>query len=451
MPDLLRYFVFRLSLRLFALKWARFLLNSKQDMAMESRDFSLRLGVALLLTGLLAGLVGIGFTHLLHAVQQFVFHGGLVAGHVSFRELAQQASAGRRFAALLACGAVVGVCWTLLQRYGAPLMEVKTAVKQPEKDMPVKTTACHAILQIITVGMGSPLGREVAPREMSVALATPLSGCLKLSPAQKSVVLACASGAGLAAVYNVPLAATVFVLETLLVAWSVPMVLAALLACGVAVLVVRVGLGDTVQYAHLPNLENVAFDAPFLVWAAVCGVLIALGVNAFAWSNGKLPKLNKASWKMLPIALLSFAAIGAMGMWQPEILGNGKAGNQLSFADALTWQTALALLATKWAAVLLATLAGAYGGRITPSMMLGGMIAFASAAAWNAVLPPVSAGAAAFVGATVFLGLAQNMRLTAVVFMLELSRLSTAFWLPVCVCMGVAMAVQMGWARRKAG
>ena len=395
---------------------------------MESRDFSLRLGVALLLTGLLAGLVGIGFTHLLHAVQQLVFHGGWAqGGHASFRELAQQASAGRRFAALLACGAVVGVCWTLLQRYGAPLMEVKTAVKQPEKDMPVKTTACHAILQIITVGMGSPLGREVAPREMSVALATPLSGCLKLSPAQKSVVLACASGAGLAAVYNVPLAATVFVLETLLVAWSVPMVLAALLACGVAVLVVRVGLGDTVQYAHLPNLENVAFDAPFLVWAAVCGVLIALGVNAFAWSNGKLPKLNKASWKMLPIALLSFAAIGAMGMWQPEILGNGKA------------------------AVLLATLAGAYGGRITPSMMLGGMIAFASAAAWNAVLPPVSAGAAAFVGATVFLGLAQNMRLTAVVFMLELSRLSTAFWLPVCVCMGVAMAVQMGWARRKAG
>ena len=264
-------------------------------------------------------------------------------------------------------------------------------------------------------------------------------------------MLACASGAGLAAVYNVPLAATVFVLETLLAAWSVPMVLAALLACGVAVLVVRVGLGDTVQYAHLPNLENVAFDASFLAWAAVCGVLIALGVNAFAWSNGKLPKLNKASWKMLPIALLSFAAIGAMGMWQPEILGNGKAGNQLSFADALTWQTALALLATKWAAVLLASLAGAYGGRITPSMMLGGMIAFASAVAWNAALPPVSAGAAAFVGATVFLGLAQNMRLTAVVFMLELSRLSTAFWLPVCVCMGVAMAVQMGWTRRKAG
>ena len=77
---------------------------------MESRDFSLRLGVALLLTGLLAGLVGIGFTHLLHAVQQWVFYGGWATGHVSFRELVAQASAGRRLMALLACGAGVGVC-----------------------------------------------------------------------------------------------------------------------------------------------------------------------------------------------------------------------------------------------------------------------------------------------------------------------------------------------------
>jgi len=413
------------------------------------KTLSPKLIFSLLLIGAAAGLTGIVLTLLLHMVQHLAF-GYPLHAELSYRVMVEESSPLRRLMVLLLCGGLVGVGWVMLHRLASPLVSIKTAVANGQK-MPLVATLIHALLQIVTVGMGSPLGREVAPREMSVALATPLSGCLKLSPAQKSVVLACASGAGLAAVYNVPLAATVFVLETLLAAWSVPMVLAALLACGVAVLVVRVGLGDTVQYAHLPNLENVVFDASFLAWAAVCGVLIALGVNAFAWSNGKLPKLNKASWKMLPIALLSFAAIGAMGMWQPEILGNGKAGNQLSFADALTWQTALALLATKWAAVLLATVAGAYGGRITPSMMLGGMIAFASAVAWNGVLPPVSAGAAAFVGATVFLGLAQNMRLTAVVFMLELSRLSTAFWLPVCVCMGVAMAVQMGWARRKAG
>lgn len=416
---------------------------------MDLQKISPRLVIGLLLTGALAGCVGIALTHILHFIQQIIFGGDGSAEHISFRELVQTASPERRFFALFACGMVVGVAWTALHRYGVPLLDVKNAVKQPDKNMPVKTTIVHALLQIITVGMGSPLGREVAPREMSVALATSLSSSLQLNQQEKSVLLACASGAGLAAVYNVPLAASVFILETLLLAWSVPMALAALFTCSVAVVVVRVGLGDVVQYTHLPNLANVDFSAAMIAWAAACGVLMAIGVNAFAWCNARLPKFNPSSWRMLPIALISFALIGAMSMYFPEILGNGKAGNQLSFADNLTWQYALGLLASKWAAVLLATVAGAYGGRITPSMMLGGMMALISAVAWNAVLPEISVGAAAFIGATVFLGLAQNMRLTAIVFMLELSRLSTAFWFPVCVCMGVAMLMQTVWANRQ--
>ncbi|WII90394.1 chloride channel protein [Kingella negevensis] len=418
---------------------------------MEKPDFSLKFVLALLCTGVLAGLVGIAFTHLLHAIQQFTFHGGLVAGeHVSFRELVQQAEPLRRLIALMLCGLVVGVGWFAIHRWGAPLMEIKNAVAQPEKNVPVKTTMAHTILQIITVGMGSPLGREVAPREMSVALATPLSGCLKLSLAQKRVVLACASGAGLAAVYNVPLAAAVFVLETLLLVWELPTLLAALITCGTAVLVVRVGLGDMVQYANIAPLVQANISAAMLVWALVAGVAIGLGVNAFAWCNGKLPKVSRTKPVIIVVAVLAFAAIGVLSMWFPEILGNGKAGNQMAFAERISWQGALGLLASKWAAVLLATVAGAYGGRITPSMMLGAMIAFASAVLWNVRLPEISLGAAAFVGATVFLGLAQNMRLTAIVFMLELSRLSTAYWLPMCLCMVVALGTQMVWAKLKA-
>ena len=95
--------------------------------------------------------------------------------------------------------------------------------------------------------MGSPLGREVAPREISVALATPLTRRFALTEQQTSLVLACASGAGLAAVYNVPFAAAVFVLETLLLTWSLPAAAAALITCGLTVWVARLGLGDVVQ------------------------------------------------------------------------------------------------------------------------------------------------------------------------------------------------------------
>ena len=108
---------------------------------------------------------------------------------------------------------------------------------------------------------------------------------------------------------------------------------------------------------------------------------------------------------MLPVALLCFAAIGALSIPFPEILGNGKAGNELSFSHQLTVQAAFGLLAAKWLAVLLAVMAGAYGGRITPSMMLGGLTAFIGAWCWNLVFPPIPLGLAAFIGAAVFFGL----------------------------------------------
>lgn len=93
----------------------------------------------------------------------------------------------------------------------------------------------------------------------------------------------------------------------------------------------------------------------------------------------------------------------------------------------------------KWIAVILATAAGAYGGRITPSMMLGGMLGMVLALLWNMAMPAVPAGMAAFVGAAVYLGLAQKMPLTAVVFLLELSRFSPAYLFPLCACMATSL------------
>ena len=69
----------------------------------------------------------------------------------------------------------------------------------------------------------------------------------------------------------------------------------------------------------------------------------------------------------------------------------------------------------------MALAAGAYGGLITPSMMLGSTIAFAAAAAWNSVFSEMPSESAAVVGAAVFLGVSLKMPLTAIVFILELT------------------------------
>jgi|GEM_PF-4151478 hypothetical protein len=51
---------------------------------MEFPRITPKFAAALLLAGVLAGMVGIVFTHLLHFIQQVFFSGSPVAGHISF-------------------------------------------------------------------------------------------------------------------------------------------------------------------------------------------------------------------------------------------------------------------------------------------------------------------------------------------------------------------------------
>src|SRR4051812_32568969 len=160
-------------------------------------------------TGVASGLGGMALNLLLRLVQHTAYGHGLHAifGRVGFLQEVTSASDLRRFLALCLCGVVAGVGWGVLFCFCPLLVSVRQAV-QNAGGMPFWATLIHAILQIVTVGLGSPLGREVAPRELGAAVATKLSARANLTPECTRIVIACGAGAGLAAVYNVPFGGT---------------------------------------------------------------------------------------------------------------------------------------------------------------------------------------------------------------------------------------------------
>lgn len=338
-----------------------------------------KLWFALAAAGVIGGLVGIVLTELMHFIQHTAYGYGADGAYISFREGVARASEGRRLGVLILCGMLAGGGWWLLKRFGKPQIEIKAALKQPLQGLPFLTTVFHVLLQIITVGLGSPLGREVAPREMTAAFAFAGGRRLGLDEDEMRLLIACASGAGLAAVYNVPLASTLFILEAMLGVWTQQAVAAALLI------------------------------------------------------------IKRDNIRIILLAVCMFALIGVISVWFPEVLGNGKAGNQLTFSGLTGWQYALELAAVKWPVVLMALAAGAYGGLITPSMMLGSTVSFAAAAAWNSVFPAMPSESAAVVGAAVFLGVSLKMPLTAIVFVLELTYAPLSLLLPLCIGMAGAL------------
>lgn len=392
----------------------------------------------LILLGIIAGLTGIILIIFMHTIQYYAF-GYRGCGEVSFREIVEYVSAWRRLLVLMICGIIAGLGWTCIHRYGQTIVSVEMALNNPNHSMPFITTICHSLLQILTIAMGSPLGRETAPREITAAFAAKLISLWHLDEQSGRLLLSCAAGAGLAAVYNIPAASVVFTLETLIHDWKFRSISAAMLCCGTATYVVRLGLGDSLQYS-LPQAD---FNETLIVWAAIVGPIIAISVILFEKSLKIFPIVYQNSSKTILIAILVFTAIGFMAMWYPEILGNGKAGNQLSFTYSINWQYGVALFATKWLAVILAITVGAYGGRITPSMMLGGMLGLILAILWNEFFPMVAPGMAAFVCAATYLGLAQKMPLTAAIFLLEMSRFSPEYLFPICVCLATSLPMFM--------
>jgi H+/Cl- antiporter ClcA len=391
-----------------------------------------------LLTGLGAGLGGMLLALLLHWIQHVAY--GYSIDHVisseSFLQGVSASAPERRVLVLTACGLVAGIGWWTLYRFGRPLVSIKKAIQADDPRMPIVSTTVHALLQIVTVGLGSPLGREVAPREIGSTWAGWLSHRAGLSPAESRVMVACGAGAGLAAVYNVPLGGAVFVLEVLLGSFGWSVLVPAIVTSALAAVVAWVGLGNEHQY-QVPQL---ALTSPLIVWSVVCGPLF----GAAAWGFTRLTTRARADapkdWRLPALVLINFAVIGVLAIYFPQLPGNGKGPASLAFDSGLTIGLAATLLILKVAITVSSLRAGAEGGLLTPGLANGALLAIVLGGLWNLVWPGTSSGAFALVGAAAFLGASMQMPITAIVLIIEFTRASHDFLIPILLAVAGAVA-----------
>lgn len=402
----------------------------------RERDSLPALAVVTLLTGLGAGLGGMLLALLLHGIQHLAYGYSvthLISGE-SFLQGVSAAAPERRVFVLTLCGLVAGLGWWALYRFGRPLVSIRQAVKSDDPQMPLLSTTVHAVLQIVTVALGSPLGREVAPREIGSMLAGWLSRRAGLSVAQSRIMVACGAGAGLAAVYNVPLGGAVFVLEVLLGTFGWTALVPAIATSAVAALVAQMGLGNEHQYL-VPSLT---LSASLVVWSVVCGPIF----GAAAWGFTEITKRSRAAapkdWRLPVLSLLNFAIIGVLAMHFPQLLGNGKGPAGLAFDGGLTIGLAAMLLVLKVVITVSSLRAGAEGGLLTPGLANGALLAIVLGGLWSLIWPGASLGGFAVVGATAFLAASMQMPITAVVLMFEFTRVSQDFLIPVLFAVGGA-------------
>ncbi len=381
------------------------------------------------LIGVGAGLGGMFLTLLLHYIQHIAYGYSptLIISNESFLEGVRASSSDRRFMVLTLCGLIAGFGWWVVYRYGKPLVSVVTAVKSNDPEMPIVTTTIHVLLQIITIALGSPLGREVAPREFSTLIAGWLSYHAGLSLKDTQIMLACGAGAGLAAVYNVPLGGAMFTLEVLLVTWRWQALLPSLATSAIAVIVSWIGLDNVPQY-HTPNY---LIDYSLIAWSIVAGPIFGISAYWFVRIAAIARKKTQHNWQLPVLCLFNFAIIGLLAIYFPSLLGNGKSPAQIEFNEeiGLGLTTILLLLRTliTWSSLR----AGAQGGLLTPSLANGALLATLLGGLWSLLWPGAALGAYALIGATAFLAAAQKMPITAIILIFEFTRINIGFLVPI--------------------
>jgi chloride channel protein, CIC family len=397
---------------------------------------------AVTLTGLCAGLGAAALTLLFQAAQELAWG---VSDPAALFEAARQATPLRHIALLLAAGLVIGLGQWLLRRLTAGNgIEITAAIWFEAGRLPALRTLCSAVLSIVIVGMGAPLGREGAPKQFGGVFGNLASDLQKLSDEQRRLMVAIGAGAGMAAVYSVPLGGALFALEVLRGALALRLVMPALAASLIAV----TAASFVIPNAPLYKIPVYAISSDVYLWAIAASPFIGLWsvvfVRAIAWAD----RVRPTGWRRLVAPPAALVVVGILSIFFPELLGNGQDVAQALFLHPLAPLTLAALVLLRPLATVASAASGAPGGLFTPSLAAGALIGSALGWLWLWVHPGGEIGLFALIGAGAMLAATTQGPVSSLVLMMELTGQARAFALPMLTAIIVATATSRLIERR---
>ena len=390
--------------------------------------------LAVLLTGAATGIGAAALTRLLETAQHFAWNGS----GTDLLDAVGHAGAWRHILVLLGAGLLTGGGQIVLRSLSsANGIDTTEAIWFHAGRMPALRTLGSAVLSVLIVGMGVSLGREGAPKQAGAVFANFFSDRGRLSDEQRRLLVACGAGAGMGAAYGVPLGGALFALEVMRGVLALRFVLPALFCSVVA---------TAVSWLALPNAPTYVFPAysssgSVVVWALLAGPLagvVSVGyVRMVRWADGNKPH----GWRRLAEPVGALGLLGAVSIWFPQLLGNGKDVSQLAFTNQVAPVLLTTLLVLKPAAILLCMRSGAPGGLLTPSLTVGAMWGGVLRHAWSWLWPGVPPGLFAVLGAAAVLAATTQGPISTVVLMMELTGRDRSFILPMLLAVGTATLV----------
>ena len=393
---------------------------------------TIRFWIAVGLTGVVTGL----FADLLMWVLQIFEHLGYHYQSGSYQNSVAAVSPLRRVVVMLIAAAIGAPAWYLIRRFlKREKAEIDDALWNGDGELALRRSILTSIISEVVIGLGASIGREAAPKLMGGVSGSVISHWFALTSDQKRLLVACGGGAGLAAVYNVPLGGAIFTAEVLFGSFALSVALPALATSMIATIVAWMYLPSSATYTDIPAYH---FSGSLMVWSVLAGGLIGLLAVLYVRIIGWVSHFRARGIHVLWAMPGAFLIVGVAGIWYPELFGNGKDMAHEAFLGMGGIGLLLALFILKPLVTALTIQSGASGGVFTPLLSTGAVLGGFLGAAWIHFWPGTPIGAFAIIGAAAMIGSSMQAPLTGLVLVMELTHSGFAIMIPMVTATVIA-------------
>ncbi len=337
--------------------------------------------VASLLVGVSAGIAAVVLKTLVHAIQQFCESGF----DVKFENYL--------YLIFPLVGIVLSAVYIRLFHYeivfDKGLSSIIYAINKKGSNVERHNTFSHIITSAVTVGFGGSVGLEAPIAVTGSAIGANAGKDLLVTKSERTLLLAAGAAAGIAAVFNSPIAGVIFAFEVLLTEVSIPAFIPLLMASASGAVVAK--------FFHSEPLFNLFTDGwrihsipYYTLLAMICGLLSVYMMRMTIRTESAFKRIKA----LFPKAILGGILLGLLIFIFPPLYGEGYGLiNKLMNADqgnlfdrslfyvyrdnvwvVIGFSTAILLIKVFASAITVGS--GGNGGIFGPSLFVGALLGF---------------------------------------------------------------------------
>ena len=284
--------------------------------------------------------------------------------------------------------------------------------------IPLKNTLNQFFGSAVALASGFSVGREGPAVHLGAACGSYIGSILKLPHNSIRTLCACGIAAGIAATFNTPIAAVLFVMEVIMREYKVHIFIPIMLASLVGSLVTSTVFDTSHNFDFFHKIELIPQHyIPLVVLAIFLGVLAA----AFNKSLVSIIK-HSVSIHIVPRLMIAALITGSLGYLVPGAMGTGTGAIDVSLAN--NWQVGLlvSLLLAKFLMTIFALGLGIPGGIIGPIIGIGAIAGALSGSFVMHIYPSEHIGSDfILMGMAGFMAASLNAPLAALLAVVELS------------------------------